>query len=465
MAIPPHRPGQTLPTLALAFLGLCLPAAVPRAHASNPITNLQFSADPSAHVFNGRLYVYPSHDRNDAKEFDMTDYHVYSTDDLQNWQDHGVILDVKDVPWAASHLWAPDCAFKNGKYYLYFPPRPKEGKTRPIGVAVADSPTGPFKDVGAPIAGIGGIDPSVYVDDDGQAYIYWAGAGAQAAKLKPNMTEIDGPVLKLAGIANFFEGPWMFKRNGVYYFTYPAKMKGGSGDGGNGQWYDYATSDHPLGPFTYKGHFTKSGPGGGNIHGSQIEWQGKWYCFYHDFSTSEGDPKRGFKRAVRLDEMHFYPDGTIQELTWTADGPPALKTLDPYKGCEAECLNQSDIPLGPHAVTTETCNAGGLNLSHIEQGDWVRYANVDFGPTGATGFTARVATPLDGGAIELHLDRLDGPLVGTCPVPKTGGWQTWQDASCHVMGARGTHFLYMKFVGPAGSKGGLFNFDRYQFKR
>ena len=371
-----HSPQLTPPQLPLAtrpprrhdfpyraFLPILLLIAVAAgltARAANPITNLAFTADPSAHVFNGRLYVYPSHDRNDAKEYDMTDYHVYSTDDLQNWQDHGPVLDLADIPWAKKHLWAPDCAFKDGTYYFYFPANPKTPGPSMVGVATSPSPTSPFKPLDQPIAGVVGIDPAVFADDDGQAYIYWAGAGAQAAKLKANMTELDGPPIKLQGIEHFFEGPWMFKRAGTYYFTYPAVMQGGSGHGGNGQWFDYATSDKPLGPFTYRGHFSRSGDSGGNIHGSQVEWQGKWYCFYHDFSTSVGDPKRGFKRNMRMDEMTFDPDGGIHELWWTDAGPSATKNLDPFVRCEAECLNASDVPLGPHAVTTERCAAGGV---------------------------------------------------------------------------------------------------------
>ncbi len=457
------------PSLRAAFI-TCLRAwvvsmstFVAAGQASNPITDLQFTADPSAHVFNGRLYVYPSHDRNDAQEFDMTDYHVYSTDDLQNWQDHGVVLDLNDVPWAKKHLWAPDCAFKNGMYYFYFPANPKVGKEWVVGVATSTSPSGPFKDAGQPIAGIGGIDPAVFVDDDGQAYIYWAGPGALAAKLKPSMTELDGEPVKLQGVEHFYEGPWMFKRSGVYYLSYPGHIKGGSGDGGDGQWFDYATSNRPLGPFVYKGHFSRSGPGGGNIHGSQVEWQRKWYCFYHDFSTSVGDPKRCFKRAVRMDEMHFNPDGTIQELSWTADGPPCTKNLDPYLRCAATCLNGSDVPASPHAVTTEACSEGGMDLGQLDPGNWVRYANVDFGAKGATVFQARVASPSDGSEIELHLDRLDGPLAGVCSVPNTGGWQIWQKASCQVNGAKGKHFLYMKFISRTGNTIGLLNMQWFQF--
>ena len=453
------------PLLLLAVAALTLDSVANPARAVNPITNLQFTADPSAHVFHGRLYVYPSHDRNDAREFDMTDYHVYSTDDLQNWQDHGPVLDLQDVPWALKHLWAPDCAFKNNTYYFYFPVNPRSGGGAVVGVATGKAPTGPFKDSGKPIDGVRGIDPATFIDDDGQAYIYWAGAGPQAARLKPDMTELDGPPIKLQGIERFFEGPWMFKRDGVYYFTYPAVMDGGSGRGGQGQWFDYAMSDKPLGPFTYKGHFTRSGPGGGNIHGSQVEWQGKWYCFYHDFSTSVGDPKRGFKRAMKMDEMHFNPDGTIQGLLWTANGPPATQNLDPYVRCPAACLNQSDIPLGPHAVTTAPCSEGGMALSHLKNGDWVRYADVDFGPTGASTFTARVASITEGNSMELRLDRPDGPLIGTCPVPDTGGDQQWQDASCPLKGATGLHFLYLKSTTPAAAPESSFNFISYQFSR
>ena len=465
-ASPLHPAMNRFLAVAAGFSAVAVAVVLPMARAANPLTNLQFTADPSGHVFDGRLYVYPSHDRNDAQEFDMTDYHVYSTDDLQNWQDHGVALDLADIPWARQHLWAPDCVRKDGTYYFYFPANPKPGGGSQVGVATGASPAGPFKPAATPIAGVNGIDPAVFVDDDGQAYIYWAGAGPQAARLKPSMTELDGEPVKLKGADGFFEGPWVFKRQGTYYFTYPAKMKGGSGDGGHGQWFDYATGDNPLGPFTYRGHFTRSGPGGGNIHGSQVEWQGKWYCLYHDFSTSEGQPKRGFKRAMRLDEMTFAPDGSIEELRWTADGPPALRNLDPYTDHEAACLHASDLPLNPHAVTTVPCSAGGVALAGIGPDDWVRYANVDFGTPDAAQFTARVAALAEGGQIELRLDRPDGPLAGTCVIPATGGWETWQEASCGVEGASGVRALYLRFTGPAGGgPEGLFRLKSWRFAR
>jgi beta-xylosidase len=183
-------------------------------YASNPIVSTAYSADPSAHVCGDRLYVYASHDRNDAKTFDMVDYHVYSTDDMQNWRDHGVVLSVKDVKWAQGSFWAPDCGYKNGRYYLYFPAKDKSGAFH-VGVAIGRSPTGPFVDIGHPIAGVDGIDPSIYIDGDGTPYLIWATRNAaQLARLKPNVTALAEAPHRVE-VTDFFEGPWIFKRNGL----------------------------------------------------------------------------------------------------------------------------------------------------------------------------------------------------------------------------------------------------------
>jgi hypothetical protein len=252
--------------------------------ALNPIITTAYSADPSAHVFGGRMYVYPSHDRNDAQEFDMNDYHVYSTNDMANWQDHGIILSLSKIPWAKAHLWAPDCNYKNGTYYLYFPADADGHYHFKIGVATSQSAAGPFVPEPEPIAGVDGIDPSILLDEDGTPYLIWAAGGPMICRLKPDMKTLDGTPTRLRGCDKFFEGPWLFNREGLYYLTYPAFQKGGSGEGGNGQNYDYAVAKSLFGPYTYKGTFTRSGPGAGNIHGSQVQWEGRWYCFYHDCS-------------------------------------------------------------------------------------------------------------------------------------------------------------------------------------
>ncbi len=443
----------SLIALNFAFSGI--------SYAHNPIVTHTYAADPSARVFNGRIYIYPSHDRNDAQRYDMNDYHCYSSDDMVNWTDHGVILNLEQVPWAKpkSYLWAPDCIYKDGTYYLYFPSPAKEGKSR-IGVATSTSPSGPFTPRETFIGGPQGIDPGVFLDDDRQAYLYWAGAGCQAAKLKPNMTELDGEPVKIGGLSNFFEGPALFKRNGNYYLTYPAVRPGGSGRGGNGQNYDYAMGKSPLGPFQYKGSFSTSELGG-NIHGSVIELGGKWYCFYHDYSTSVGQLKAGFKRALRVDEMTFNADGTIQPLVWTTSGPPKLKNLDPFARVEAETLYQTDFPQGPHAISVEKCSEGGANVGSLENGDWLSYANVDFG-AGARELMARVAAPVAGAKIEWRLDSLSGPIIGISEVPATGGWQTWVDVRCPVTLAKGVRDLYVKVVG--GEGGELVNLNYFQFQ-
>jgi hypothetical protein len=436
-------------------------------NAVNPIITDAYGADPSAHVFNGRMYVYGSHDRNDAKEFDMTDYHVYSTDDMQNWQDEGVALSLKDVPWAEGHFWAPDCNFKNGTYYFYFPVRvPKDSslKTRLVGVATGTKPAGPFIDAQPMLEtdNHDGIDPAVFIDDDATAYFLIAAHGCEIAKMTPDMKHLAAPLVPLQGIEHFFEGPWLFKRDKKYYLTYAASYPGKGPDGKRlpGQQFDYGISDKPEGPYKFMGAFTDSR--GGNIHGSQIEWNGVWYCFYHDFSTSVGRKGHGFKRGMRCDVMNFNPDGSIQPLVWTDAGPKQLKWLNPFIRCEAECMCQTDIPEGEHAITTESCSEGGVDVTHIRNGAWIRYAGVDFGH-GASAFTAQVASQKGGGSIELHLDQQTGPLIGSVAVPATGGVQTWSPVRCAVQQAAGVHDLYITFSGPGNDD--LMNFDWYQFQQ
>jgi arabinoxylan arabinofuranohydrolase len=455
--------GRLLP-IVLALAGM-LVASRP-ASGVNPIVTDAYGADPSAHVFNGRMYVYGSHDRNDAKEFDMNDYHVYSSDDMQNWKDEGVDLSLKVVPWAEGHFWAPDCNVKEGTYYFYFPTRVPVGgplRGRPVGVATSTNPGGPFTDP-EPIPeteNYSGIDPSVFVDDDGTAYFILAAHGCEIAKMTPDMKRLAGPLVPVVGTDRFFEGPWLFKRDKKYYMTYAASFPGRGPHGKRlpGQQFDYAIADKPVGPYQFMGAFTDSR--GGNIHGSQVQWNGVWYCFYHDFSMSVGRLSHGFKRGIRCDVMNFNPDGSIQPLVWTDHGPKQLKWLDPFLRCEAECMCQTDLPEGEHAIASEACSEGGVDVTRIREGAWIRYAGVDFAG-GAAAFTARVASNDGRGWIELHLDKRDGPRVGSVSVPDTGGAQKWSSVHCSVCNATGVHDLYITFAGHGG--GELMNFDWYEFK-
>ncbi len=315
---------------------------------SQPLVKHIFTADPSAHVFNGKIYIYPSHDIDAGIPFDdlgshfaMEDYHVISMDHPgAEAVDNGVALHVKDVPWAEKQMWAPDAATKNGKYYLYFPAKRPDGIFQ-IGVAVSNSPTGPFVAEPEPIRGSYSIDPAVYVDEDGAAYMYFGGIwggqlqsyrnnqydvnhlepqahepalGARIARLTDDMlqfaeevkeviiTDENGsPLLAGDNDRRFFEAPWLHKYNGKYYFTYST---------GDTHYICYAIGDTPYGPFKYGGRILNPVVGW-TTHHSICEFNGKWYLFYHDSSLSEGVTHL---RSIKVTELVHDADGNIRTI-------------------------------------------------------------------------------------------------------------------------------------------------------
>jgi beta-xylosidase len=301
---------KKLALFLFAFLGfqtLCF--------TQNPFIRHMYTADPSAHVWkDNRLYVYPSHDVDPPKDADKMDkYHVFSTDDMINWKDHGQILESKQLSWGRTEggfMWAPDCAYKNQTYYFYFPhPSGTDwNNTWKIGVASSKEPAANFKDLGY-IKGIGGfamIDPCVYIDDDGQAYmIYGGGSKCHGGKLKDNMIEIDGEMKEMTGLTDFHEAPWLFKRRGVYYLVYPDNTKG------NNKML-YAMSKNPLGPWDYKGVLLE-GTGCNTSHGSVVEFKDKWYLFYHNKALSG----KGNLRSICFDPVTFNEDGTMNTVIQT----------------------------------------------------------------------------------------------------------------------------------------------------
>ena len=310
----------------------------------NPFVTHMYTADPSAHVWeDGRLYVYPSQDINPPRGCDMMDkYHVFSTDDMINWIDHGQIVAAADVPWGkkptlaggATFMWAPDCAFKNGKYYFYFP-HPSDDPWNDnwrIGIAVSDKPTSDFVVLDHWLKGLGDdifamIDPCVFVDDDGQAYFYYGGGGRCAgAKLKDNMIELAEPLTFMEGLVDFHEATWVFKRNGIYYMTYSDNHSG------HGNRLKYAMSNNPLGPWEFKGVYLEP-TGCDTSHGSVVEYKGQWYAFYHNKSLSGNGDRlagRGNLRSICVDKLYFNEDGTIQPVIQT-DGINPLPPLPPYQ--------------------------------------------------------------------------------------------------------------------------------------
>ncbi len=315
------------------------------AKQNEPLVTHIYTADPSAHVFEDKIYIYPSHDlehdgedNDNGDQYKMEDYHILSMDDVDaECVDNGEALHMKDVPWVSGQMWAPDAAYKNDTYYLYFPARDKNGIFR-IGVATSKRPEGPFKPEESFILGSFSIDPAVLVDDDNKAYIYFGGLwggqlekwqtnnyidnaegpAADAPAIGPRVAELSDDMLSLKEIPQeisivdedgnpikagdedkrYFEGPWMHKYNGKYYLSYST---------GTTHYLAYAIGDSPKGPFTYKGKILDPVIGW-TTHHSIVEFKGKWYLFYHDSSLSGGV---NHKRCVKFRELKYNEDGTI----------------------------------------------------------------------------------------------------------------------------------------------------------
>jgi beta-xylosidase len=308
---------KIISVIAVAFLVIFISGFINISPRKNPFITEMYTADPSAHVWqDGRLYVYPSHDIAPPRGCDLMDqYHVYSTDDMVNWVDHGEILRASQVEWGrpeGGFMWAPDCAYKNGTYYFYFPhPSGTEwNKTWKIGVATSKYPAKDFQVQGY-IKGLESmIDPCVFVDDDGQAYFYYGGGGkCQGGKLKDNMMEIDGDLKPMEGLEDFHEATWVHKYKDVYYLSYSDNHdENNNKDGVKGDnRMRYATSNSPLGPWKYQGIYMEPTDSYTN-HGSIVEYKGKWYAFYHNSSLSKHD----WLRSVCVDRLYYNKDGTIK---------------------------------------------------------------------------------------------------------------------------------------------------------
>ena len=357
--------------------------------AQNPIIRDQFSADPTARVFNNKVYVYPSHDivppegqRQDW--FCMEDYHVFSSENLTDWTDHGVIVTQNKVPWVrpdSYSMWAPDCVERNGKYYFYFPSAPKAGMGFGVGVAIAESPEGPFVCEPEPIKGINGIDPCVLLASDGNAYIFWG--NGRCAKLKDNMKELadDTPKEKvkwgerefemygvncLKGLPNRqAEGPFAFEYNGNYYLTYPYVRE-------NTEVLGYAMSKNPMGPYEYKGLIMAEHENGcWTNHHSIINYKGQWYLFYHHNDFSPRDDKR---RSVCIEKLYFNADGTIKEVKPTMRGVGINKAT--------EKIEIDRFSAASNDVTTQLIDTINTFRSYEAtlpvKGSWMRYNDIDF---------------------------------------------------------------------------------------
>lgn len=442
-----------------AVLGLALSCL-----ADNPIVQTYYTPDPAPMVWKDTMFVYTGHDEDVTVDnfFTMNDWRTYSTTDMVNWTDRGSPLSHKTFGWSGGKAWAAQCIPRNGKFYWYVTAGKGNSGQPAIGVAVSDNPTGPFKDpLGKPLAtqSWDDIDPTVFIDDDGQAYLFWGNPKLYWVKLNNDMTSYSGGINATnmttaqfgtrtgdATRTTYEEGPWFFKRGSLYYMVYAA--------GPLPEPINYSTATSPTGPWTFRGTImANNNTGSFTNHSGIAEYKGRAYFFYHTGKLPGGG---GYKRSTAIEEFKYNADGTIPKISMTTQGPDPVDSLDPYSRVEGETMAfSSGVKTAQNATT-------GVYVTQIHNGDWIKVRAVDFGSGGAKSVTASVASAGQGGTIELHLGSQTGKTIGTIPVGNTGGTTSWKSATASVSGAVGAQDLYLVFKG--SGTGELFNLDWWQFE-
>lgn len=419
--------------------------------AQKPIIQTKFTADPAPMVHNDTVFLYTSHDEDDAMGFKMLNWLLYSSTDMVNWTDHGIVASLKDFTWGRQDngAWAVQCIERNGKFYLYCPIHGGG-----IGVLVADTPYGPFKDpIGKRVVDTdhiwNDIDPTPFIDDDGQAYLYWGNPDIFYVKLNEDMISTSGEVIKEPTKSkNYQEGPWVWKKGGHYYMAY-ASTCCPEGIG-------YAMSASPTGPWVYKGMIMDATEKTRGNHPGIIEYKGHSYCFGHSYDLIKRTMTEfRERRSVDVDEIFYNTDGTIPTIPyWSEDGPKQIGTLNPFRRVEAETIEWCE------GLKTEKSSQVGIYVTNIHAGDYIRVKGVDF-EKGAKKFEA-IAASESGGVIEIRLDDKNGPLIATCKIGSTGGSNNWASFKTNVKKINGVHDLYFTF---SGGEGELFNFDAWKFNK
>ena len=349
----------------------------------------------------------------------MEDYHVFSSSDLTEWMDHGVIVQQNKVPWVrpdSYSMWAPDCIERNGKYYFYFPTAPRDtvtyGRGFTVGVAIADKPEGPYVPQATPIKGVRGIDPNVFIDKDGQAYLYWSAGNIYAAKLKENMTELasDVVILKDLPLKGLKEGPYLFERNGMYYLTFPHVEN-------KIERLEYATSDNPLGPFKMTGVIMDESPTGcWTNHHSIIQFKNQWYLFYHDRDYSPNFDKA---RSVRADSLFFNEDGTIKKVVRTFRGVGVTNATREIQIDRYSKISDEGVSIA--SLDTLDRFKGWKTVFNGTRG-WVQYNTVNFGKKSLKSVLINAAAE-SGAVLQIHAGSTNGPVIAEIKIPKSTGWK------------------------------------------
>lgn len=434
--------------------------------SQNPIIQTNYTADPAPMVYNDKLYLYTSHDEDESTWFTMDDWRLYTTEDMVNWTDHGAILAYDDFEWAGRNAWAPQAIERDDKFYMYVPITSREGKNG-IGVAVADSPYGPFIDpLGKPLISNSqdDIDPSVFIDDDGQAYLFWGNPVPYYVKLNEDMISYAGEITQIPNTVEAFgkregeedqrrpttyeEGPWLYKRNTTYYMFFAA--------GPLPEHIGYSTSKNVTGPYEYRGKVMPQEGGAFTNHPGIVDFKGNTYFFYHNAALPGGS---GFTRSVAVEKAVFNEDGSIDQMKMTNGIEEALKNLNPYVKNEAETIAWSEN------VNSKENEIVGVFITAEKNEAFTKIREVDFRKEGPSKFTGRVGTVHNGNVtLEVRLDAKDGKKLAEIEVPLTGGEDRWELVSTEITEKiTGVHDLYFVFKGKAPSK--ILHFDYWMFSK
>lgn len=432
--------------------------------AQNPIIQTSYTADPAPMVYNDEVFLYTSHDENNSTWFTMNNWKLFTSKDMVNWTEHASPASYQTFAWASGDAWAMQVIERNGKFYMYCPVINKENNSPAIGVAVSSSPYGPFYDVlGKPLVqtkNYGDIDPTVFIDDDKQAYLNWGNPNNYFVKLNEDMISFEGEikqtVLSEAGFGkrlndpkratNYEEAPWLYKRNNIYYLFWAG--------GPLPEHLAYSTSSKPTGPWTYGGVLMAPEGKSFTNHPGVIDYKGKTYLFYHNGALEGGS---GFTRSVSVDELKFNKDGSITTMKMNAGIQKELSTTNPY------LLNQAETIAWSEGITTSESPQVGMFVTATKNNSYIKVKGVDFGKQTAKSLSARLGSIHDGVKIQVRIDDLEGPVVATLDVPKTGGSNRWAISNTQVQKLEGVHDLYFVFLGK--EKVDLAFFDYWTFSK
>lgn len=435
----------------LLLCGSCALLNCLNVNAQRPIIQTKYTADPAPMVYNDTVFLYTTHDEDDAEGFKMQDWLLYTSTDMVNWTDHGVVASLKSFDWVKrdNGAWAEQVVERNGKFYMYCPIHGNG-----IGVLVSDSPYGPFKDpLGKPLVWQkehwDDIDPTVFIDEDGQAYMYWGNPNCYYVKLNEDMISYSGDIVKLKETPEHYqEGPWFYKRNGHYYLSF-ASTCCPEGIG-------YAMSDSPTGPWKTKGYIMRPTERTRGNHPGIMDYKGKSYVFGLNYDLLKLETNTHYeRRSVSVAEMHYNEDGTIQEVPYWADTKlEQIGTFNPFRKVEAETMAWGyGLKTAPNADKS-------LSVVDVNNGEYICVRGVDFGKNKARRFEVS-ALPLEGGNLKIRLDAPDGKIVGNVNIPQGNETSKYELYSCEVNAVSGIHDLYLSFEGENNKD--LFELDYWKF--